>query len=115
MPVYQTTPEVMQKSLDMTHALLNIGLGYVPIPVLSPEHYEELLALHEANLVELQKRADEAPPEDPPEDTIEDATVVSTQLDSKDSFEHGLPIPKKRKRKPLKSQSKNKEQRDVSE
>lgn len=111
MAVYQTDPKVMQVSLNMTHALLKIGLGYVPIPVLSPEHYEELMELHEKNLLILQEQAEEAPPA---EEGIEDAEIVAPQLDSPALTDPSLPIPTKRKRKQLKQQSTEKDNTDGS-
>lgn len=115
MAVYKASPEVMQRSLTMTHTFINLGLGFVPIPVLSPEHYAELMELYVTNMQLLEEKADAKKPNELElcED-IEEAEIVAPQPAPMPLSEAPLPIPTKRKRKPLKQQSTEKDNTDGS-
>lgn len=115
MAVYKASPEVMQRSLTMTHTFINLGLGFVPIPVLSPEHYAELMELYVTNMQLLEEKADAKKPNELELcEEVEDAEIVAPQLESTPLNDPSLPIPTKRKRKPLKQQSTEKDNTDGS-
>ncbi len=117
MAVYQASPEVMQRSLTMTHTFLNLGLGYVPIPVLSEEHYAELMDLYVENMSILEAKADPAPPNklELADDMPEDAEIVDEAVPATPSEAKPAPIPSARKRKPLKTQSEDTGVNDASD
>ncbi|WP_025235721.1 DUF1382 family protein [Mannheimia sp. USDA-ARS-USMARC-1261] len=50
-------PEEMRKNLEMVHQFERIGLDFVPIPVKSTEHKQELMKLFRLNLDEIMEIA----------------------------------------------------------
>lgn len=111
MAVYQASNEVMQRSLTMTHAMINIGLGYVPMPIMSPEHYLELMEKYNEDMKTLQAeaKASNAPKKvnqlELVDDEPEDAEIVAPQSPPQAAKTPSNPIPPKRKRKTLKNES----------
>lgn len=55
--IERCSPAEMRKNLDMVHQFERIGLDFVPIPVKSAEHKQELMKLFRLNLGEIMEIA----------------------------------------------------------
>lgn len=55
--IERCSPTEMRKNLDIAHKFEKIGLDFVPIPVKSAEHKQELLKLLKLTLDEIEEIA----------------------------------------------------------
>lgn len=55
--IERCSPAEMRKNLDMVHHFERIGLDFVPIPVKSAEHKQELMQLLKLSLDEIMEIA----------------------------------------------------------